>query len=70
MVMRAILSLVLLLTLSLGAVACAGGAEVGDGSDDEIEVVASFYPLALAAARVGGDRGDRHEPHSPRCRAS
>ena len=54
--MRAILSLVLLATLSLGAVACAGGAASGDGSGDAIEVVASFYPLAFAAGRVGGDR--------------
>jgi len=56
MVMRAILSLVLLATLSLGVVGCAGEAEVGDGSDDATEVVASFYPLAFAAARVGGDQ--------------
>lgn len=54
--MRAILSLVLLLTLSLGAVACAGGSASGDGSDGAIAVVASVYPLALAASRVGGDQ--------------
>jgi zinc transport system substrate-binding protein len=56
MIVRAILSLVLPLTFSLGALSCAGAAEMGDASDDGIEVVASFYPLAFAAARVGGDR--------------
>jgi zinc transport system substrate-binding protein len=51
--MRVILSLVL--ALLLVAPACAGDAGPVDASDETVEVVASFYPLAFAAERVGGD---------------
>jgi zinc transport system substrate-binding protein len=39
--------------LVLVATAC-GGDAAGDGQDDTVSVVASFYPLAHAAERVGG----------------
>jgi zinc transport system substrate-binding protein len=48
--MRAILSLV----LTLAIIGCARESEPGDGRGGSIEVVASFYPLAFAAERVGG----------------
>ncbi|MGZ8597282.1 MAG: metal ABC transporter substrate-binding protein [Actinomycetota bacterium] len=51
--MRAILSLVLV--LALAAVGCGRGPEPGNGGDGSIDVVASFYPLAFAAERAGGD---------------
>ena len=51
--MRAILSPVL--SLVLLAPACAGGAGSSQGEGSSISVVASFYPLAYAAQRVGGD---------------
>lgn len=44
----------LALLVSLVAPACAGGGGAGD--DGKVAVVAGFYPLAEAAARVGGDR--------------
>lgn len=47
--MRVILSLVL--TLVTGASACASG----EAEDASISIVASFYPLAYAAERVGGE---------------
>jgi zinc transport system substrate-binding protein len=47
--MRAILSLVL--TLAIGVPACGSG----EATDDSISIVASFYPLAYAAQRVGGE---------------
>jgi len=49
--MRAILSLTLALIAVLPA--CTGSAEP---SGDTVDVVASFYPLAFVAERVGGDR--------------
>lgn len=51
--MRAILSPVL--SLVLLAPACAGSAGSSQGEDSSISVVTSFYPLAYAAQRVGGD---------------
>lgn len=39
-------------------VALAGGACAGTDDGDGLRVVASFYPLAEAASRVGGDRVD------------
>ncbi len=42
------------LLLSLVASACAGGG--GTGEEGKVGVVAGFYPLAEAAARLGGDR--------------
>ncbi len=50
--MRAAATLVL--CMSLAAVACGGSGAGGD--DGKVGVVAGFYPLAEAAARVGGDR--------------
>jgi zinc transport system substrate-binding protein len=41
--------------LAIVAAACGAGRSVGDGGG-KLSVVASFYPLAQAAARVGGDR--------------
>jgi zinc transport system substrate-binding protein len=40
--------------LALLAASCAGGGGEGE-DDDRVRVVASFYPLAEAAARVGGE---------------
>jgi zinc transport system substrate-binding protein len=37
-------------------VAGCGGRRAGDAGSDRLSVVASFYPLATAAERVGGDR--------------
>lgn len=48
----------LLATIATGAAACgedAGGRAVRSGPEGSISVVASFYPLAFAAERVGGD---------------
>ena len=50
--MRAILTLVL--TGSLSVTACGSGTPA-DGDDDRVSVVASVYPLAEAARRIGGD---------------
>lgn len=47
-----------LVALGAGLVALAAsscGAQVGPGGDDRPLIVASFYPLAEASARVGGD---------------
>lgn len=51
--MRVILSLVL--TLMILTPACAGRAGSSQAEASSISVVASFYPLAFAAQRVGGD---------------
>jgi zinc transport system substrate-binding protein len=63
------------ITLRAAALACMMLAAAGCGRDgasdsDRLEVVASFYPVAEAAARVGGDRVEVHnltpagtEPH-------
>src|SRR5213594_3665752 len=40
----------------LSATACGRGA--AKASSGRVEVIASFYPLAEAATRVGGDRAD------------
>ncbi len=50
--MRAILSLVLICS----AISCSADARPSDGSDGTISVVASFYPLAYAAAQIGDGR--------------
>jgi zinc transport system substrate-binding protein len=50
--MRTILILVLMVTAISGQ-ACAGRG--GDEPDDRASVVVSFYPLAFAAERIGGD---------------
>jgi zinc transport system substrate-binding protein len=43
--------------LALGAIACGGDDDGPDASGgDRLQVVASFYPVAEAATRVGGDR--------------
>jgi zinc transport system substrate-binding protein len=49
---------VTLVTIVVGmlAAACGGGSGSGTGADGRLGVVASFYPLAEAAQRVGGDR--------------
>ncbi|MEW6154699.1 MAG: zinc ABC transporter substrate-binding protein [Actinomycetota bacterium] len=49
---------VALVTIVVGmlAAACGGGNGGGQGADGRLGVVASFYPLAEAAQRVGGDR--------------
>ena len=41
---------------ALAAVVLGGCAQAGGGADARIDVVASFYPLAFAAQRIGGDR--------------
>jgi zinc transport system substrate-binding protein len=42
--------------VALAASGCrSGDAEADDGASSTVEVVASFYPLAEAASRVGGD---------------
>ena len=53
---RLILGVAVAATLSLGLVSC-GGDDLADeaGAGDRLTVVASFYPLAEAAGRVGGD---------------
>lgn len=45
----------LLTAMSLSLAACGGGGGGPPASDDRTKVVAGFYPLAEAAARVGGD---------------
>ena len=52
--MRAILSLTLALAAALPA--CARDAASSARADEHVGVVASFYPLAFVAERVGGDR--------------
>jgi zinc transport system substrate-binding protein len=52
--MRAILSLTLVLMAALPA--CGGDAASTDRNGESVAVVASFYPLAFVAERVGGDR--------------
>jgi zinc transport system substrate-binding protein len=51
--------IILILVSLLAAVGCGAG-EDGDGgaAPDRLTVAASFYPLAYAAERVGGDRVD------------
>jgi zinc transport system substrate-binding protein len=49
---------VILATAVLASVASACGSDTGGSSDGRLQVVASAYPLAEAAARVGGDRVD------------
>lgn len=44
------------LTACAGGQPGTGGTTAADGGGDRIAVVASFYPLAYAAERVGGDR--------------
>jgi zinc transport system substrate-binding protein len=51
--MRAILSLTLVLVTALPA---CGDAVSADRTGETVAVVASFYPLAFVAERVGGDR--------------
>jgi zinc transport system substrate-binding protein len=51
--MRAILSLTLVLVTALPA---CGDAVSADRTGESVAVVASFYPLAFVAERVGGDR--------------
>jgi len=51
--MRAILTLTLILSVSVPA--CTGDAASVDRSGETVSVVASFYPLAFVAERVGGD---------------
>lgn len=46
---------VLVLALLVGA-ACASGGSRTEAGDERLSVVASFYPVFEAAARVGGDR--------------
>ena len=45
----------MLLAAIVAVSACGGGARGGNADDGTISVVASFYPLAYAAERVGGD---------------
>lgn len=52
--MRAILSLTLVLMAA--ATACVRDAGPTDRAGEQVAVVASFYPLAFVAERVGGDR--------------
>ncbi len=44
-------------TLALAASGCGGGGESA-GSDDRMQVVAGFYPLAFAAEEVAGNRAE------------
>jgi len=48
-------AILLVLALLLGACG-AGGSHASDATSGRIRVIASFYPLADAVARVGGDR--------------
>ncbi len=52
------LVLVLASALSLAAAACGDGDTAGDRRDSELQVVASFYPVAEAAGRVAGGRAE------------
>jgi zinc transport system substrate-binding protein len=52
--MRAILTLMASGAVAVSGVACGGGTP-SDGGDGRIAVVASIYPLAEAARRIGGD---------------
>ena len=55
--MRIILKTLAVATVSLlGAGACSDGGDTAENGT--VDVVASFYPLADAARRVAGDRGD------------
>ena len=53
---RLILAVAVAATLSLGLVSCGGDDPADEAGGDRLTVVASFYPLAEAAERVGGDR--------------
>jgi zinc transport system substrate-binding protein len=44
-----------ILILALVSLLQACGNEAGNGSDTQVSVVASFYPLAFVADRIGGD---------------
>jgi zinc transport system substrate-binding protein len=46
---------VLILVLACTSLLQACGDEATDGSDDRVSVVASFYPLAFVAERIGGE---------------
>jgi zinc transport system substrate-binding protein len=46
---------ILILGLGLGVSLQACGDEAGNGSDERVSLVASFYPLAFVAERIGGD---------------
>ncbi len=56
-----------LLVVAATAAACGGGGEAsGDAqAAEQTDVVASFYPLAYAAAYVGGDRVSVHDLTPP-----
>ncbi len=51
-------ALVLASALSLAAVACGDGESSGDRGDTELQVLASFYPVAEAVGRVAGGRAE------------
>ena len=46
---------ILILVLTTAPFLNTCGSEVGDGSDERVSVVASFYPLAFVAERIGGE---------------
>jgi zinc transport system substrate-binding protein len=45
---------ILILVLATASILQACGEESGNGSDERVSVVASFYPLAFVAERIGG----------------
>lgn len=59
MSLRRLPVLVALLVLVAGA--CTDEGDDRDGPDGKLQVVAAFYPLAEAAAAIGGDRVDVHD---------
>jgi zinc transport system substrate-binding protein len=46
---------ILILVLATASLLPACGKEAGNGSDERVSVVASFYPLAFVAERIGGE---------------
>jgi zinc transport system substrate-binding protein len=48
--------IVLTLALAIGLLGAGCGGQASSASDDRTQVVAGFYPLAFAAAEIGGDR--------------
>ena len=46
---------ILILVLAAASLLPGCGREAGDGSDEGVSVVASFYPLAFVAERIGGE---------------